>query len=162
MHPFPTLSLPSARVGLTILALGIGGCELGSGASTALPLSPEPQDPALAWVGTFRGEGAGTAGSAMLEWDEVALRIRQERDSVAGDGCDPCLVLSLDTLFQARYVQAPSDVELTVVVEGEAERQTLQLLRYSGGGGVANIVDATLRVEQGSATTLEARFLLSR
>lgn len=162
MRPFPSLSLPSAQVGVTVLALGLGGCELGSGASTGLPTSPEPQDPALAWVGTFRGEGAGTAGSATLEWDEVALRIRQEPDSVAGDACDPCLLLSLDTLFEAMHVEAPSDVELTVVLEGDDDRQTLRLLRYSGGGGVANIVDATLLVEQGSATTLEARFLLSR
>ncbi len=162
MPAFPTPSPPSVIVAVTVLAFGAGGCDPGSGASNGLPLNPEPLDPALAWVGTFRGGGAGTAGSATVEWDEVALRIREETDSVPGDECDPCLLLRLDTLFEAMHVQAASDVELTVVLDREDERQTLQLLRYSGGGGVGNTVDATLRVQQGSSTTLEARFLLSR
>lgn len=163
MHPLPFLVPRTARACAVVLALGIAGCELGSGAATAPPAPTELQrDPALSWVGTFRGGGAGTAGSASLEWDEVALRVRQEVDSVAEEGCRPCLVLTLDTLFEAMHVRAPSDVELTVVVEGEGRRQTLQLLRYSGGGGVANVVDASLRIVEGSATTLEARFLLTR
>ena len=106
--------------------------------------------------------GAGTGGAAFVEWSDIALRIREEPDSLAEDGCDPCLELSLDTLFRAMHVRAPSDVELSVVVEGDGERQTLQLLRYSGGGGVGNVVDASLRIERGSETTLEARFLLTR
>ena len=162
MNPFPTLSPRTVAVYLSVLVLGAGGCELGSGASTAQPTSPQPTDPALAWVGTFRGGGAGTAGSAAVEWDEVALRIRPDADSATAEGCDPCLVLSLDTLFEAMHVRAPSDVEHTLVVEGEDVRRTHQLLRYRGAGGTANVVDASLRVEQGSATTLEARFLLNR
>jgi hypothetical protein len=98
-----------------------------------------------------------------VEWSDVTLRIREDADSVAVEGCDPCLTLHLDTLFWAMNIRAPSDVELSAVHEsGDGEVRTLQLLRYSGGGGVANVVDASLRVERGSATALEARFLLSR
>jgi hypothetical protein len=98
-----------------------------------------------------------------VEWIDVTLRIGEDADSVAVEGCEPCLTLHLDTLFGAMNIRASSDVELTAVHEAEAgEVRTLRLLRYSGGGGVANVVDASLRVERGASTTLEARFLLTR
>jgi hypothetical protein len=141
------------------------GCDFGpdgTPGSGSLTDPVRPGDPALAWVGVFRGEGAGISPAGSVEWSAVALRIREDADSVAVEGCDPCLTVSLDTLFRAMNVRAPSDVELVAVHEGNGEVRTLQLLRYSGAGGVANFVDATLRVERGSETSLEARFLLNR
>lgn len=166
MSPFNS---PRAALRPTVaaaLAWCVFGCELGTEGpqGTETPVDPvRAVDPALAWVGIFRGDGSGVAGGTeTVEWSAVALRVREDADTVAVEGCDPCLTLSLDTLFQAMNVRAASDVELIAVHEDEGEVRTLQLLRYSGAGGVANFVDATLRVERGSETALEARFLLNR
>lgn len=163
-----TLSLAGAallRASAAVLLCCVGGCGPGPEGTPGSGSPTDPgraRDPALAWVGTFRGDGAGVAGAESVAWSAVALRIREDADSVAVADCDPCLTLRLDTLFGAMNVRAPSDVELVAVREQDGEVRTLQLLRYSGAGGVANFVDATLRVERGSETALEARFLLNR
>lgn len=165
MPSTPPPRVPAAYLFAALLAAGMTGCELGTtspSGSTPPVTQPELGDPALAWVGTFQGEGAGVVGTASVEWSQIELRIHEDADSLALEDCSPCLTLSLDTLFWAMNVRAPSDVELEAIREADGEVRTLQLLRYSGGGGVANFVDASLRVDRGSETTFEGRFLLSR
>jgi len=133
-----------------------GGMVMPEG--NALP----PFDPALGWLGTFEGSGAGLAGEEEVRWDHVRLVIRFDAADDAGD-CSNCLTLTLaDSLFRAVNVRPGSDVELRVAREGPVARRTLTLLRYSGGGGTGNVVQADLLVRRENDSTLEASFLLTR
>lgn len=158
-HMFPRLlTLPAVPLLWAALA-----CDPGPADPAATgggdPLSP--QDPALGWLGTFQGQGGGVVHGEEVTWDDMSLVIRFDAAGDAG-GCENCLTLALgDTLFQAMQVRPTSAVELDVVREGD-DLRTLELYRYSGGGGTGNVVEAGLVVRDRGTVVLDALFLLSR
>ena len=107
MRP-PRLLLPTLHLALASVACDAGVTRPGTGTGgDAL----SPQDPALAWLGTFRGEGGGTREGEEIRWSDVALVVRFD-DAEDALGCRSCLTLTLgDTLFRATNVQPTSAVD---------------------------------------------------
>ena len=150
--------LPMLQLALASIACDAGVAGPGTSAAGD-PLSP--QDPALAWLGTFRGEGGGTLAGKEVRWSDVELIVRFDDAGVAA-GCQSCLTLTLgDTLFRAINVRPGSAVELEVT-RANPYRRTLRLHRYSGSGGTGNVVEAELTASDSAGVALEALFVLAR
>ncbi len=156
MRPPPFLL--STLLVMATLACDPGIAPPGTETGTGEPLAS--QDPALGWLGTFRGAGGGTVAGKEVRWSDIALVVRFDDTEAAG--CRSCLTLTLgDTLFRAMNVRPASAVELEVARE-DPHLRSLRLHRYSGSGGTGNIVEAELTVADSLGVVLEALFVLAR
>jgi hypothetical protein len=69
--------------------------------------------------------------------------------------------VTLDTLFDLSNVNPDSEVGMLMQYRAGGMRRTLQLDRYSGGGGIGNVLTARLVIDtEGEGTNLE--YLLQR
>jgi hypothetical protein len=75
--------------------------------------------------------------------------------------CARCVTVTLDTLFALSNVNPDSEVGILMQYRVGGARRTLWLDRYSGGGGVGNVLAARLVIDtEGEGTDVE--YLLER
>ncbi len=136
-----------------------------NGTDRADPVAPEVPTFEQAWIGRFVGGGRGMAGGMDLRFDDVTLTVSRDADSVRLNGCRTCVTVVLDTVFALSNVEPSDPQRVTLHYVRDGTRRTLELEKFSGGGGTANVVLARLAVRPaegiGLATdvayTLEAR-----
>ena len=125
---------------------------------------PDPLPQALAWIGTFSGNGDGVSSGATTQWTGALLRITLDPDSVRLPECPYCVSLALeDSLYAQANIDVMSEVEMSLsYTRGDTLRQ-LSLLRYSGGGGTGNLLDVSLTVTRPDGTIgTQADFVMER
>lgn len=90
----------------------------------------------------------------------VTLSIRLDADSVRLEACPTCMTIRLDTLFVLENVDPVSLVSLEVTYTSDGVRRTLQLDRYSGSGGIGNVMNGRLALS--GALTGSIEYVLER
>ena len=85
----------------------------------------------------------------------VVLIIRPDADSVRVDSCSSCVTVQLDTLFTLANVPPGSTVSLDLQYFRDGVQRSLRLDRYSGRGGIGNVVAANLALSGDVAGTVE-------
>lgn len=157
----PSAGFPAALY--LLLVAGVpSACAEGSRTAPELELLPAP-DPALSWIGDWVGSGSGEAVGMPWEQTGLVLEVRLDAPPVTLPECPYCLTVTLDdTLFAGMNLPAPSPVELHLTSEKDGVVRTLDGFRYSGGGGTANVLEATLlAVDATGDTLLSAQLLLT-
>jgi hypothetical protein len=151
------------RIGWPVLVyLAAAACEPdGAAVFRPDPRSPLGQDVTSAWLGVYEGTGMGTLAGVSVSDSRAQLTVRLDADSVSDPRCVRCLTVTLDTFFVLANVNPDSEVDLLMQYRAGGARRTLRLDRYSGGGGIGNVLTARLVIDtEGDGTNLE--YLLER
>lgn len=147
---------------LLVACLACAACE-SDGAAVFRPESGSAgtQDVTSAWLGVYEGVGMGTLGGNPVSAARGQLTVRLDADSARDARCARCVTVTLDTLFALVNVNPDSEVGILMQYRAGGARRTLQLDRYSGGGGIGNVLTARLVIDtEGDRTNLE--YLLER
>jgi hypothetical protein len=139
------LGARTTRAAQLFFALILAGCEPGGGAGVVSGLTGVEGDPtANPWLGLYEGAGRGSLAGAEVMPEGVMLLIWPDADSVRVDTCARCFTVRLDTLFTLANVSPGSTVSLDLQYSDNGVQRSLRLDRYSGRGGIGNVVAATL------------------
>lgn len=134
----------SAGGRLTAIAMfaALSGCGPDEGA-ILVPGDRDPlQDNTSAWLGIYEGSGTGLVSGDPIDIASARLTVRLDPASVRDERCPRCVTVELDTLFALSNVDPVSQVSLTLSYRAGTLRRSLRMDRYSGGGGIGNVVAA--------------------
>ena len=107
------------------------------------------------WLGLYEGAGQGSLAGVEVMAEGVVLIIRPDADSVRVDSCSYCVTVQLDTLFTLANVPPGSTVSLDLQYSHDGVQRSLRLDRYSGRGGIGNVVAANLALSGDVVGTVE-------
>jgi len=132
-----------ARLTAVAMLVAVSGCESEEDAIMT-PGDGDPffQDNASAWLGVYEGSGSGLVSGDPVDVAIARLTVRLDPAAVRDENCPRCVTVELDTLFVLNNVAPLGQSSLTLSYGDGTLRRSLRLDRYSGGGGVGNVVAA--------------------
>jgi len=151
--------------GTLLLTVAVVGCNVQDPVAEGEgPDVPDGLALAAGWVGDYFGSGAGLVDGQPFDVDEASLQIAFDAESVRLPACPACVTVSLDSIFALVNVRVDDPVEMALTYEQGPVRYTLELRRFSTGGGPGTAVSARATIGNAGVPTpfFDVTYLLER